>query len=162
MEVKDFTAKSFEKFDQEWALLTAGTPEDFNSMTISWGGLGTMWGLPVAFLVVKPSRYTFELLSRHEELTLSWYAPSYRKEMSVFGSRSGRDTDKAALTGFSPVKIHGAVTYQEAKETLVCRRLFMQQLDKTKFPKEVLRWYPEGTKEEQAHYLIIAEVKERK
>ncbi len=160
MEVGDFKAKSFEKFDKEWALLTAGVPEDFNSMTISWGGLGTMWGMPVAFIVVKPSRYTFEFLQRREELTLSWYAPSYKKALSIFGSKSGRDTDKVFLTGFTPVGVGGSVTYKEAEETLICRRLFMQQLDKTKFPQEALRWYPEGTKDEKAHYLIIAEVKE--
>lgn len=162
MEVRDFTAKSFEKFDQEWALLTAGIPGDFNSMTVSWGGLGTMWGMPAAFLVVKPSRYTFEFLSRYEKFSLSWYAPEHKPKLSIYGSKSGRDTDKTSLTDFTPVDVDGTVTYKEAEETLICRRLFMQQLDKAKFPGEVLRWYPEGTKEENAHYLIIAKVEGRK
>ena len=27
----------FERFNKDWALVTAGTPEHFNGMTISWG-----------------------------------------------------------------------------------------------------------------------------
>ncbi len=31
-------------FDKKWALLTAGNKESFNTMTVSWGGMGTIWG----------------------------------------------------------------------------------------------------------------------
>ena len=31
-------ADVFRKFDKQWALVTAGTPEHYNTMTISWGG----------------------------------------------------------------------------------------------------------------------------
>ena len=44
----EFTTDIFSRFNEKWALLTAGTGEDFNGMTISWGGLGTLWGKPVA------------------------------------------------------------------------------------------------------------------
>ena len=30
-------ADVFRKFDKQWALVTAGTPEHYNTMTISWG-----------------------------------------------------------------------------------------------------------------------------
>ena len=29
-------------FDKKWALFTAGDSDSFNTMTISWGGLGTI------------------------------------------------------------------------------------------------------------------------
>ena len=32
--------KVFELFDKQWALVTAGTPEQFNSCTVAWGSLG--------------------------------------------------------------------------------------------------------------------------
>ena len=158
MKLNEYTEKPFVHFAEDWAILTAGVPGDFNSMTIAWGALGTMWGKPVAFLVVKPSRYTSEFLERHEEITLSWYDTKYKKALGVFGSKSGRDMDKAKETGFTPTPIEGAVTYKEAQETMVLRKLFMQQLDRSKFSQEILKWYPEGTKEEPAHLLIIAEV----
>lgn len=48
----------FTLFDRNWALLTAGTADDFNTMTISWGMLGTLWGKPAATVYVRESRYT--------------------------------------------------------------------------------------------------------
>jgi len=38
------TTDIFSEFDQVWALVTAGTPDNFNTMTISWGGMGTRNG----------------------------------------------------------------------------------------------------------------------
>ena len=32
----------FTKIGHEWALVTAGTKEKANSMTISWGGMGVL------------------------------------------------------------------------------------------------------------------------
>ena len=49
-------ADVFRKFDKQWALVTAGTPEHYNTMTISWGGLGTLWRRPVATVYVKKNR----------------------------------------------------------------------------------------------------------
>jgi len=159
MKLTDYTEKPFVHFAEDWAILTAGIKGDFNSMTIAWGALGTMWGKPAAFLVVKPSRHTYDFLERHDEITLSWYDDKHKKALgSIFGAKSGRDIDKAKEAGFTPVEIAGGITYEEARETMVLKKLFMQQLDRSKFSQEILKWYPAGGKEEPAHYLIIAEV----
>ena len=34
----------FELFDQQWALVTAGSIEHYNSCTVGWGSLGNLWG----------------------------------------------------------------------------------------------------------------------
>ena len=34
----------FTKIGKEWALLTAGDENGFNTMTVSWGAMGFMWG----------------------------------------------------------------------------------------------------------------------
>ncbi len=47
IETKDLPGDIFTMFDEGWALLTAGTRERFNTMTISWGALGTLWAKPV-------------------------------------------------------------------------------------------------------------------
>ena len=52
----------FETFHNQWALVTAGNLEDYNTMTISWGGLGTLWSKPVATVYVKPIRHTYNYL----------------------------------------------------------------------------------------------------
>ena len=44
----DLNVNSFQVFNSDWALVTAGTEGCYNTMTISWGGLGTLWGQSVA------------------------------------------------------------------------------------------------------------------
>ena len=159
MDIKNYQTHPFTKLDKDWALLTAGVEGDFNSMTISWGGMGTIWFKPVVFVVVKPTRYTFEFIGRHDEITLSFYGSEYKKALGIFGSKSGRDIDKVKTAGLTPKILENGVTYAEASETLVCKKLFMQQLDKSKFPEMALQYYDgRGEKEAPAHNLIIAEV----
>ena len=43
-------------------LITAGTKEKCNTMTASWGGLGVLWGGPVATVYIRPQRYTMEFV----------------------------------------------------------------------------------------------------
>ena len=38
--------KVFELFQKQWALVTAGNMEKFNSCTVSWGSMGTLWTRP--------------------------------------------------------------------------------------------------------------------
>lgn len=151
----------FKKFAHDWAILTAGKNNDFNSMTIAWGGFGSMWGRPAAFLFVRPSRYTFEFIKRYDEMTISFYGEDYRKELGVFGTKSGRDTDKLELTGFKPYQLAGGVTYEEAVETYVCRKIFMQQLDKKQIPDFAQSFYNGPGPDNQEHYFIIAEIQEK-
>ena len=40
-ETKDY--KAFTMFEERWALVTAGTLDDFNTCTVSWGSMGNMW-----------------------------------------------------------------------------------------------------------------------
>ena len=65
MDVKNFKVAPFYMLDQEWALLTAGMKDKFNTMTISWGGFGTLWNKPVVTVYVKPIRYTYQFTSQN-------------------------------------------------------------------------------------------------
>lgn len=95
-------ADVFRKFDKQWALVTAGTPEHYNTMTISWGSLGTLWRRPVATVYVKKNRYTFEFMEQSDYFTVSFYPQEQRRALSLLGSTSGRDGDKVAAAGLMP------------------------------------------------------------
>ena len=43
---------------KQWMLVTAGPADEFNTMTASWGGIGWLWNKPVAFVFIRPERYT--------------------------------------------------------------------------------------------------------
>ena len=47
MELNEFETRPFAMFDRDWALVTAGDLDSFNSMTVSWGSAGTLWNKPV-------------------------------------------------------------------------------------------------------------------
>jgi flavin reductase (DIM6/NTAB) family NADH-FMN oxidoreductase RutF len=116
----------------EWALLSAGTPENWNTMTVSWGGLGELWGFEAAFVFVRPQRYTHEFLLAQEFFTLSFGAP--KAALHVCGSRSGRDGGKLALAGLTAAgNGAGAVWPAEAKQVLICQKAAIQKMDPAGF-----------------------------
>lgn len=151
----NFTTDIFTQFDKEWALLTAGTKEKFNSMTISWGGLGTLWNKPVATVYVRTSRYTYEFMNENEYFTVSFYPEQYKKELGVLGSKSGRDIDKMHASGLTAKPLDNGVTFREAGTTLVCKKLFAQELDVNNMPENIAHALYEG---DAPHVMFIGEV----
>lgn len=151
----EFHVSSFSIFDREWALLTAGTPEHWNTMTISWGGLGTLWGKPVATVYVKPIRYTHAFMEESEYFTVSFYPEEYRKALGLLGSRSGRDGDKVKAAGLTPRALDRCVTFSEARATLVCKKIYRQDMDLSAMPEKVAETF---YKTEAPHTMYIGEV----
>ncbi len=150
-------ADVFQKFDRQWALVTAGTAEHYNTMTVSWGGLGTLWSRPVATVYVRPNRYTYEFMEQSDYFTVSFFPPACRPALTLLGTRSGRDGDKVAQAGLTPLALAQGVTFREAEATLLCRKLYWQDLDPARVPAEVLqRFYAD----EPLHRMYIGEVVE--
>ena len=151
----EFNVDIFSKLDKEWALLAAGTPDDHNAMTVSWGGMGTLWGKPVVTVYVRPNRHTYGYIEDNEFFTLSFYSEKYRKALGVMGSKSGRDCDKDALAGLEAVPASDSVSYRQADVTLVCRKLYHNDLVEENIPEDVLKTFYDP---EPIHRMYIAEV----
>ena len=145
----------FSILDKKWALLTAGTKDHFNSMTISWGGMGTLWGKPVVTTYVRTSRYTHEFMDDNEYFTLSFYPDEKKSILGVFGSKSGRDIDKMNYEGLTLKETGNSITFEEAEITLVCKKLFKQRLDEANMPKDIVDSF---YKEDAPHDMYIGEV----
>lgn len=145
---------------KEWMLVTAGTPENFNTMTASWGGIGWLWNKPVAFVFVRPERHTFGFVEREERLTLSFLGEEHRDILNFCGTKSGRDCDKIAATGLRPVTLApDAVGFEQARLTLQCRKLFRSPMKPEEFLDTACleRWYndrPGGS----MHVMYVAEI----
>ena len=101
--------------DKNYALLTAGVKGDFNTMTISWGGFGTLWNKPVVTVYVKPIRYTYKFMENNDYFTVSFYDDKYKKDLITLGTKSGRDSDKISLTSLNPLYLDNSVSFEEAK-----------------------------------------------
>ena len=144
----EFTGKKydvFQMFNDRWALATAGTIEDYNTMTIGWGGMGTIWGpphqgKPVLTIYVSPARYTHSYLEKNDYFTVSFFPEQYRRDLGILGSKSGREGDKVALTSLEPVAVEHGVDFKQAELTFVCRKLYSHQFEVDRVPPEVADW----------------------
>lgn len=150
-----FETDIFSIFDKKWALLTTGNKESFNTMTVSWGGMGTIWGKPVATVYVRTSRYTHEFMDREEYFTLSFYPEEYRKTLGILGSKSGRDMDKMNGSGLTAKELSNSMTFEEAEITIVCRKMFMQRLEPSNISDPDAAKFYTG---DAAHDMYIGEV----
>ena len=127
--VKELQLNPMELIAHEWMLVTAGDDKrGYNTMTASWGHLGSIWGhaggLPTSVIFVRPQRYTKEFVDREELYTLCFFKPEYKKALGYLGSHSGRDGDKVAAAGLTPVFGEGYTWFAEASLVLVCRKLY--------------------------------------
>ena len=66
----------FSAIGEQWMLITAGTEAGYNTMTASWGHIGSIWGrrsfgLGTSVCYVRPQRYTKEFIDREEYYTLT-------------------------------------------------------------------------------------------
>ena len=146
----------FDRFYRDWALVTAGTPGGCNTMTIGWGGLGTLWNKPVCTVYVKPCRHTHGFLEQNEYFTVSFFPEQYKPALRLLGTRSGRDGDKIGESGLHILPLEeGAVTFREAEVTYLCRKIYRQDLAPAVMPPEVVQKY---YTEEAPHTMFVGEV----
>ncbi len=123
--VKELLLNPVTKIGNEWMLLTAGNAlRGFNTMTASWGHLGSLWGYATSLVYVRPQRYTKEFVDREEYYSLCFFPEGYRKELTYLGSHSGRDGDKVAAMGLTPVSDENTTWFAEAELVLICRKLY--------------------------------------
>ena len=151
----NYSLDIFTQFDKKWALVTAGNEDSFNTMTISWGGMGTIWNKPVATVYVRTSRYTHEFIDNNDYFTVSFFPEEYKKILGVLGSKSGREMDKMHASGLTPVPIENGITFKEAETTLVCRELCRQPIELQNMPEDVVNSF---YKADTRHDMYIGEV----
>ncbi|MDR1810702.1 MAG: flavin reductase [Prevotella sp.] len=147
----------FDIKDREWMLITAEKDGKVNTMTASWGGFGIMWNKEVAFIVIRPQRYTKEFVDGSSSFSLSFLGKDYKKTLSYLGTVSGRDEDKIAKSGLTAAFDKGVPYFEEAHTVLFVEKLYMQPMSEESFiDRDIIsRWFPE----KDFHYLYVGEVK---
>ena len=125
--------KIHDLFADQWLLLTAGDFKSgrYNAMTIAWGSIGTIWNKPFVQVVVRPQRHTRKFMDESGSFTVCAFRPAYRSALQLLGSRSGRDGNKIAESGLTPVAatVVGAPVFAEADLAIECRKIYWQDMD---------------------------------
>lgn len=140
---EQLTDNAFRLIGKDWMLVTSANNDcmtygkDYNTMTASWGGVGILWGKPVAFIFIRPQRHTFAFTEQNDRMTLSFFDESHRDALSFCGKYSGRDKDKAAECGLTPLcdtNTNGcAVWFDEARLVMKVRKLYADDIKKDAF-----------------------------
>lgn len=124
-----FDGNIFKMLDKDWMLITAGTADDFNTMTASWGGFGILWKRPVCFTFIRPTRYTYDFANKNKGFSLSFFGGGQRKELNLLGTLSGRDTNKIKRSGLTPVTLDsGNISFREAKVIMDCEKIYFNDI----------------------------------
>ena len=120
----------FDMMSKQWALICAGSLEKHNAMTAAWAGLGVMWNKEICSIFVRPQRYTNEFLMANDYFTLNFFGEEHRETLNMLGKLSGRDTDKMAKCGLTPMDMgDNTVGFEQAELVLKCKKVFSQDLD---------------------------------
>ncbi len=151
-----FTAKPFADLGKNWALLTAGKEDAFNSMTVSWGAVGELWGKHVVFVFVRPQRYTYEFCEKNDYMSLSIMPDGYQKQLGVFGRRSGRDCDKYAETGLTPAFCDETAYCEEAQSVFVLKKIAVFDFDPDSFIDKAI--IPDCYPNHDFHRVYVGEI----
>ncbi|NOY22884.1 MAG: flavin reductase family protein [Acidobacteria bacterium] len=146
----------FKLIGKDWMLITAGTEDDYNTMTASWGGMGVLWHKPVATVYIRPVRYTDEFVKKNELFTLSFFEEKYRDVLTICGTISGRNEDKAAIVGLHAEPLpEGGLSFREARLAISCRKLYQDTLKPEHFLDSAIeKNYPK----KDYHNIYIGEI----
>ena len=146
----DVTKLSIEAIDlwmNQWLLLTAGSHDDFNMMTVAWGSIGCMWSKPFIQIVVRPQRYTYKYMEKYDNFTLCAFPPEYRKDLKLLGTLSGKDGNKLSKTAFTIKDSENisSPSYHEARLIFECKTMYYQDMEPAGFmDKSIINNYPQN------------------
>ena len=152
--IRDIDKSAVKLISDEWALVTASADGAANSMTVSWGGIGEIWGKDVVYIFIRPQRYTYELLEKTNDFSMSFFGGEYKKELTYFGRNSGRNGNKYEATGFSTVTLDSVECVEQAKVNLILKKLAYQDIDPKGFIDETIESNYNG----DYHRVYIAEI----
>lgn len=161
----DAVIKPFSAYAEHGVLVSAGYGTErgeWNTMTASWALMGYLWNRPVAVLFIRPQRHTAVFAEEEDYLSVSFLDPQdekMREALKICGTVSGRDEDKAAAAGLTPVLHDGtAIGFEEALLTVSCRKLYRSQFDMDLFldPQVIIDCYPK----KDFHYVYVCELRD--
>lgn len=104
------------------ALVSCGTQEKPNALTVAWTGILNTHP-PKTYVSVRPSRYSYGLIKESGEFVINLTTSKLVKAADLCGVRSGRDMDKFEKCGITaePSAEVSAPSIAESPVSLECR-----------------------------------------
>ena len=109
----DLNESTFRLIGHDWMLVTAAHNSRVNTMTASWGGFGVLFNKNVAYIFVRPQRFTKEFVDGSDRFSLTFFDKSFKKELSYLGTASGKDEDKIKKAGLTTLYLVETPYFEE-------------------------------------------------
>ena len=130
-------------------VLAAGDKNNYNAMTIGWGGMGTLWGRnrPVVTVYVAQKRFTHGFMEKSKYFTVMQFSDI--NVIQYMGKHSGRDGDKAKALGLHVAYTkNGTPYFKEADAVIECEIMYGAPFEEKNFhndvPKKTYSNFPAG------------------
>lgn len=146
IDAKKLLFNPFTMIENDWFLITAEKDGRINTMTAASGALGHMFRRNVAYINIRPSRYTKEFVDAADSFTLSFFDPGYKKALGYLGRVSGRQEDKITKSGLTLTRDSDGVPYfPQAHTIFFCRKIYRQPYSSACFLSKSVEdeYYPE-------------------
>jgi len=158
---KELLINPITTISEQWPLIAAGNEENgFNTMTISWGHIGSLWGTggarPTFVAYVRPHRHTHKFMNSNDMFTISILPSIFKDALTYLGRVSGRDEDKVKNAGLTPIFDQNTTYFAEAKLVFVCKKLYQAPILEEGFLDTELmnKVYPE----KDYHTMYVGEI----
>ncbi len=145
--IEEFGGNPFKMIGNDWMLIAAEHEGRVNAMTAAWGGMGVIWGVPAAYIFIRESRFTKELIDGSNMFSLTFFDHEKRHEMlGYMGSASGRNEDKIAHSQLTVAHSDGAPFFEEADTVFICKKLSRHTIspDGIMDAETLDKFYPNG------------------
>ncbi len=153
--IKDVETSPAELFGDRWALIGSGDIDNHNIMTASWGMLGKLWNKDVAFIFIRPQRYTYEIIEKEDYFTVNFLSGKYKDALNICGAASGRDCDKFERANLSPYYVEGTTAVEQANLVVVCKKIAITDMKPEDFISDEIDGF---YKDKDYHRVYVGEI----
>lgn len=147
----------FTMIGKNWAVLTAGNQHKANVMTISWGGMGVLWGKNVCYVFVRDSRYTKQFMDLCSTFSLTFFPKEFsRSSLMYLGSVSGKREDKLKMARLNLNYADNVPFIDEGNFIITCNKLSATKITPDSFidPNIEITHYKDG----DLHTMYVGEI----
>jgi flavin reductase (DIM6/NTAB) family NADH-FMN oxidoreductase RutF len=140
------------------AFLTVKSHEGLNTMTIGWAAIGFIWTKPVIMIAVRNSRYTYEIIEKAKDFTVSVPSSDMHDAVMFCGTKSGRDVDKYKACNLKLVDSQTVVSPIIGTPGIhfECKIVYKSAMDPDYLDEAYMKLYPQN----DYHTLYFGEIHE--
>lgn len=130
------------------AFLTTKDGYRVNTMTIGWLTVGRVWNEELVTVYVRKSRYTYDLIENSKSFTISVpLTKTLTKELSLWGTESGRDIEKLNTSNVLPTKTVDGILVKGCHLHIECEKIYQQAMDPSALNDKLYKQFYQGNED---------------